>query len=415
MRINGIFKLLALFLLSFGAQSQEAKVPNHSPNFDNLGMEISEEEGQAIIKSMQYGREISKAAEKINGLPYRRDAHAKATGCVRALFSIKGDIPAHYRHSIFQQAGKTYPAWIRFSNGDMTVQADSKPDARGMAIKVMGVDGEKIAPELPGDGTQDFIMTNTPAFFNRNIFDYVDDMYYLSKLQRTRWFISFFPPKLHPKLLYRATQTVSAKITNPLEPQYYSMLPYQVGHTQVKFSVKPCTGMRFNSKVDKTSEDYLTDSMQNHLQSRSACFDFGVQEKIAGADMPLDDASVIWSETVSPFVNIARIHIPRQTFTSEAQMTFCENLSMNPWHAVGEWQPLGSLNKARRLVYYAVSQYRHQQNKEDIREPGNWCLGNANCKQPIHSVNEPEEIKLYFDTRYQALVSDSQARPYTVN
>src|SRR5690606_25140330 len=149
---------------------------------------------------------------------------------------------------------------------------DGKPDARGMAIKIMGVEGEKIAPELPGEGTQDFIMTNTPAFFNRNVFDYVDDMYYLSKLQRTRWFISFFPPRLHPKLLYRASQTVSAKIDTPLQPQYYSMLPYQLGDTQLKFSVKPCAGMEFNITEDKKDMDYLTEAMQQQLKKSAACF-----------------------------------------------------------------------------------------------------------------------------------------------
>ena len=40
---------------------------------------------------------------------------------------------------------KTYSAWIRFSNasGDAT-QADDKKDARGMAIKILGVSGKKI-------------------------------------------------------------------------------------------------------------------------------------------------------------------------------------------------------------------------------------------------------------------------------
>ena len=48
---------------------------------------------------------------------------------------------------------KTYSAWIRFSNasGDAT-QADDKKDARGMAIKILGVSGKKI---LENDGIMD--------------------------------------------------------------------------------------------------------------------------------------------------------------------------------------------------------------------------------------------------------------------
>jgi len=349
-------------------------------DIDTLGMEISDQEKEAIAKAMQYGQEISRLAEKKNGLPYRRDAHAKATGCVRATFTVNSDIPTQFLHSVFQNPGDKFQAWIRFSNGDMTVQADKKPDARGMAIRVLNVPGEKIAPELPESAVQDFIMTNMPVFFHRNVYDYVDDMYYLSKLERTRWFISFFPPRIHPKRLYLAKETISSKIKSPLQPQYFSMTPYQLGASQIKFSAKPCVGSTFNDKVDTSSYDYLTQSMQTKLNNEAACFDFMVQEKIEGKEMPIDDATVEWSQEDSPFIPIAKIDIPPQEFTSEAQQTFCENLSMNPWHGVDQWQPLGSLNRSRRLVYYAVSKFRHQENDAKFSIPSSWCLdGSNNC------------------------------------
>lgn len=345
-----------------------------------LGMEVSEIEKAAIMSSIKSARQVSKISQTKNGLPYRRDAHAKATGCLRATFTVNGDIPQRFQHSIFSSPTKEYEAWIRFSNGDMLVQSDSKPDARGMAIKVMGVNGEKIAPELSGDNTQDFIMTNTPAFFNRNIMDYAEDLTYLAKLQRTRWFISFFPPRLHPKQLYRAIQTVSGKIDTPLEPQYYSMLPYRLGDNELKFSAKPCPGMHYPEVKDKSSKDFLTTAMADQLATQGACFDFMVQPKIPGANMPIDDATVIWSEKKSPFIPVARVNIPPQSFTSEAQQMFCENLSMNPWHGVDEWMPLGSLNRARRLVYNAVSKYRHGKNDVVRKEPDSWCFENRDAE-----------------------------------
>lgn len=378
------------------------------PEFDLplLGMQISQQEQDAIKKAMEYGREISKIAQSKNGYPYRRDAHAKATGCVRATFSVNGDIPEHFQHSIFATPAHEYQAWIRFSNGDMVVQSDAKADARGMAIKVMGVAGEKIAPELKGAKTQDFIMTNTPAFFNRNVFDYVDDMYYLAKLQRTRWFVSLFPPRLHPKLLYRAVQTVSGNIDSPLQPQYYSMLPYSLGNTELKFSAKACSGMSFPEPANKSEDDYLTEVMSEHLATQGACFDFMLQEKVAGQHMPLDDASVIWSEQEAPFVKVARVNIPPQQFTSQAQQQFCENLSMNPWHGVGEWQPLGSLNRARRLVYNAVSQYRHGQNKAERVEPTSWCLtSDESCdlNEYFHRTKSTWPLPRNFDPQWKPL------------
>ncbi len=378
----GIYRLLVVvFWVQISVLANaDAKFTITPQELDTLGMDISDREKSAIIEAIALGQQISKVAEKVNGTPYRRDAHAKATGCVRATFTINSDIPERFQHSVFTEPGQQYKAWIRYSNGDMTVQADKKPDARGMAIKLTGVDGDKIAPELPGATTQDFIMTNTPAFFHRDIYDYVQDMHYLAKLDRTKWFINLWPPRLHPLRFYRAIQTVSSSIDNPLQPQYYSMIPYALGGNELKFSAKPCAGMSYPSVKDRSDEHYLTQAMQAHLNTQSACFDFMVQERVDGETMPVDDATVIWSQKQSPFIPIARIEIPQQTFTASSQQTFCENLSMNPWHGVGDWQPIGSLNRARRLVYHAVSHFRHTKNNAPIFQPLNWCLnGEQTC------------------------------------
>ncbi|MDO6686077.1 MULTISPECIES: catalase [unclassified Agarivorans] len=358
---------IAASLLAIGLNSATA-----TDLYQEMG--ITKPEQEAIMSAINSAREISKRAEQYNGLPYRRDAHAKATGCARATFSINPDIPERFKAGMFADADKQYQAWIRFSNGDMLVQADSKGDARGMAVKVMGVPGKAIAPELGESHNQDFIMTNTPAFFNRNIFDYADDMLYLAKFERTKWFISFFPPRLHPKQFYRAIQTVSSVIDTPLNAQYFSMLPYQLGKSTIKFSTKPCSGMSFPNKVDKSNPDYLSKQLETQLANGGACFEFMLQEKVPGHYMPVDDATAIWSEKASPFITVATINIPPQYLYSDQQQQFCENISMNPWRAVEGWEPLSSLNKARRVVYQAVSKYRHSQNKVPTPEPSSWCI-----------------------------------------
>ncbi|MFD1218163.1 catalase family protein [Microbulbifer celer] len=339
-----------------------------------MGMEMSDAERTAILSSIKSAREISRVAQQHNDGPYRRDAHAKATGCLRAEFEINGDIPAEFQHSVFAEPGRSYQSWIRYSNGDMLVQPDGKGDARGMAIKLVGATGTSIAPELGATATQDFIMTNTPAFFNRNIHDYAENITHLAKQDRTGWFIGLWPPRLNLTEMLRARQTISSTIDTPLGERYFSMLPYRLGDTELKFSARPCPGARYTVTVDQSKPDFLTAQMAETLASDSACFDFMVQPRVAEGDMPLDDATVIWDEAESPFIPIARIHIPPQTFTSDAQQAFCENLSMNPWHGVGEWQPLGSLNRARRVVYHAVSEFRHRQNDAPQVTPTDWCI-----------------------------------------
>ena len=85
-----------------------------------------------------------------------RAQHAKPTGCVRAVFTIRDDVPNDLRHGVFQQAGKTFQAIVRFSNALETIDADGKGTARGMAIKLLDVDG---TPAIPGNGErcQDFL------------------------------------------------------------------------------------------------------------------------------------------------------------------------------------------------------------------------------------------------------------------
>jgi hypothetical protein len=66
----------------------------------------------------------------------RRDAHPKAHGCVKAEIHILDTVPVSLAKGMFIP-GRTYQAWIRFSNGSVDpTHADIKRDACGIAIKV---------------------------------------------------------------------------------------------------------------------------------------------------------------------------------------------------------------------------------------------------------------------------------------
>jgi len=55
--------------------------------------------------------------------------------------------------------------------------------------------------------------------------------------------------------------------------------------------------------------------------------------------MPIEDSTVEWDQRESPYIKVATIHIPRQTFDSAQQMEFAENLSFAPWHALPDMNP----------------------------------------------------------------------------
>src|SRR5262245_31138948 len=87
----------------------------------------------------------------------RRAQHAKATSCVTAEFRVADEVPSDLRHGIFREPGRTYNAIVRFSNSQGTFEKDGVGTARGLAIKLLDIDGTRA---IPGDGgsTQDFLM-----------------------------------------------------------------------------------------------------------------------------------------------------------------------------------------------------------------------------------------------------------------
>src|SRR3954464_12525484 len=91
----------------------------------------------------------------------RRDAHPKHTGLLQATFPAAADLPPAVRVGLFAEP-RAYQAWIRTSNASGKPQSDAVPDVRGLAIKLLDVEGEKI-PESEEPRTQDFGILSTPS------------------------------------------------------------------------------------------------------------------------------------------------------------------------------------------------------------------------------------------------------------
>ncbi len=303
--------------------------------------------------------EESVRTESKNGAA-QRDAHPKAHGCVQAKFSVLHKLPEEVQIGIFK-GFLDYPAWIRYSNGSGKVQDDSVGDARGMAIKLMGVKSSE-------SGTQDFVMINHPVFFVRNAADYVDFQKALSEDNIFKYFFPGLNPfnfRLHE--LGIANDIRRKEVFNPLDIQYWSTTPYRNGDKAMKFSVRSCSAA--STFRETSSPNFLRENMSKQLDQGDACFDFMVQLRKHPIKMPIEDPTVEWSEEDSPFIPVAKITIPRQEFDSPNQVSFCENLSFTPWHSIPEHQPVGGINRVRKTVYDTVSRVRHELNGEPRREP----------------------------------------------
>jgi catalase len=336
--------------------------------------------------STYVGTDYEKTHETSDGrggpVTYRRDVHIKSHGCVKADFTVL-ELDSKYRWGVFSEA-KTFEAWIRYSNGDFILNPDTVRDARGMAIKLMGVDGKKLLPGQTHALTQDFVLMNATNYFIRELADYVELTKYLALGDNFGYFLNGWsknPLSWRWRELILVAGTKKKPPESPLLTQYFSASAYKLGpDNNIKFSARPrqCQDTEGNDVktmdsdwvTSKDNYNFLRLRMVEQLTAGPACFDFMVQLQVPGKIMPVEDATIVWSEKDSPFVTVAHVEIPQQQFNNEQQNQFCENLSMNPWHSLAEHRPTGVFNRVRKALYEEVAKYRWNANQQQYGNPG---------------------------------------------
>jgi hypothetical protein len=278
--------------------------------------------------------------------PRQRFNQARATACVDAEFMVLGGLPADTRVGLFALP-RSYRAWIRFANAASAT--DRERDIRGMSIRVFGVEGPNLTP---GATTHDFVLNSHPVMMVPGPQEFLQLLRAVEAggLKRALYFLS------HPKvarIAFASRQNPSSHLDIP----YWSTTPYQFGPGRaVKYIVRPVS--RAHPRTPTLTDNYLHDELRLRLSMEDSAFDFFVQFQTDSRTMPIEDASVEWSEPESPYVRVAEVRIPRQAIDAPGRDQACERTSFNPWHCLAEHRPLGGMNRARREIYHAMQQFR---------------------------------------------------------
>lgn len=306
--------------------------------------------------------------------PMKRDAHPKMIGLVQAEFTINKNLPEHLKLGLFAHEA-TYPTWVRFSNQLAPPTGDNVRDIRGMALKLMDVEGRKVLEGQEDFKTHDFITISTNVFVTKDIIQFASMIASMitGKLKMALYFIS------NPKSLWNLLKA-SKRFGSLLEVQYFSVSPYTFGNRVVKYSIKPQSSLQ-TPVAPKSAQNYLTTVMETQLSERDYYFDFMIQFQADEIRMPVEDLSVAWNELDSPFLTVATLKIPRQEFNTEEQKAFGDSLSFSPWHCLPEHTPVGSINRARKIVYHTLSRFRHGVNNLPVHEPDS-----LHITQPLYHV-----------------------------
>jgi hypothetical protein len=91
-----------------------------------------------------------------------RSVHAKTHGILHGEIEVPAALPEYHAQGLFARPAR-YPVVMRLSTIPGDILNDSVSTPRGLAIKIIGVQGERLEG-AEADVTQDLVLVNGPAF-----------------------------------------------------------------------------------------------------------------------------------------------------------------------------------------------------------------------------------------------------------
>ncbi|MBV9920127.1 MAG: catalase, partial [Pseudonocardia sp.] len=161
-------------------------------------------------------------------------------------------------------------------------------------------------------------------------------------------------------------------VRNPLLNAYFTMAAVRHGDYVAKVRVAPIAENAdkvIHRQLDLHSgPDVYGPALVDELQAHQFDFDLQVQLCTDLKAMPVNDSTVEWSEQLSPFVTVGRVHLPRQDISASDNPEKADALAFNQWRVTSDHRPLGEIMDVRR-VYEVSANVRRTLNHQPLREP----------------------------------------------
>ncbi|KND58970.1 Catalase [Candidatus Burkholderia verschuerenii] len=355
--------------------------PTHALPFDSAYEQIPDDKADTTRELADTMRTIAETTYADSGHGWRT-VHAKSHGLLIGEFEVLPDLPPELAQGIFTRAA-TLPVVMRLSTNPGDVLDDKVSTPRGLAIKVIGVDGARL-PGSEGDVTQDFVMINAPAFTAATPKKFLSNLKLLAKTTDKA-------PGAKKALsaVLRVTEAAIEKLggesgtikslgghpeTHILGETFYTAVPLLYGQYFGKLSVAPVS-RALTALTDARIElagnpDGLRDAVSQFFSSNDGAWEVRVQLATDIDAMPIEDASVQWPEDASPYVTIARIRVsPQSSWSAERAKRIDDGMAFSPWYGVTAHRPLGGVMRARRMSYEMSSNFRGERNGCPMHEP----------------------------------------------
>ena len=311
-----------------------------------------------------------------------RAVHSKSHALVKSQLTIKDGLPEPLRQGLAAHPG-TSGVIMRFATNPGDFLSDHISSPRGLAIKIIGLEGEKV-PDHQGEVTQDFPMVNGSVFDTPDAAGFLKNMQLLDKHAND------------PEALKQAVSTASRigenvletvglksaflkgfgePANNPLGETYYSQAAVRWGDYFGKVGLFPVSenlrALYKKGLPHASGWNALRDEFSRFFKEETeAVWELRVQLCTDLEKMPVENAHQEWDQKESPYLAVATLTAASQEIYSDARRVFVdEKLSFNPWNALAAHRPLGNINRARFQAYAMSARFRQQREGRERIEP----------------------------------------------
>jgi len=313
----------------------------------------------------------TRTVEKRDGHAVRA-SHAKSTACVIGELVVAEDLPPELAQGLFAKPGR-FAVAVRFAQGPGEKLGDRVSTHRGMAIKVFGVSGERLAGhDAP---TQDFVLASGTTFPAGTAAGFLSQAKKIGATTPMPEGVKSAAASV-ARNINRVLNAIGAgpsptldfyghPFSHPLAETYFSQCPVRYGGHVAKLGAFPVAAEQralADWRLDPhQDEDGFRHAAVDYFDGDEAVFELRAQLWTDADAQPIEDTSVDWPVADSPYRTIATIRLPRQAAYGPNRVRyFDEVMTFRPAHSLAAHRPLGGVMRARMQVYQALSDVRHR-------------------------------------------------------
>ena len=273
---------------------------------------------------------------------------------------------------------------MRFSTLPGDILDDSVSTPRGLSVKIIGVQGERLNGS-EGDVTQDFVLVNGPAFGAPDPKTFLPVISLLAKTtDRVQWLKKILSAVMRQaqRLIVAVTGRPNVTVatlggqpeTHILGETFYNQAPLRFGDYIAKISMAPISpelrGLGQSPLNVNGVPNGIREAVSEFFRTKGGVWELRAQLCTDLVSMPIEDAAAVWPEDESPYRAIGRIVVKPQTTWSEERASIVDDgMQFSPWHGLAVHRPLGGIMRARKEVYEAAKRFRAEKNGRVIEEP----------------------------------------------